>query len=165
MNELNKYRIDVTIEDTLLRCEQQFPGDVGFVKSIIDTKEAALREGLIKMGWVPPEMSSGSFEGLVWYEDGEVSKDGMSYMTLVNGLEYLILDDLFEEALSYFTEEGILDFEPPRSGCVTFKATNIHYDKGQMTFPETGQWDYCPHWEMDIEVLEVEKFPEEDKNE
>ena len=104
---------------------------------------------------------NGSFEGIVWYDDGKSNPDpDMSFMTVVNGLQYLQLEDMFKGALSYFTDDGLLDLEPPKSGYVTFKATNISYDKGQMTFPETGQWDFCPYWEMDIQVLTVESFGE-----
>ena len=107
--------------------------------------------------------NNGSFEGIVWYDDGEANPDpDMSFMTIVNGLNYGELDDMFKSALIYFIDEIVEGLEPPKSGCVTFRATNISYDEGQMTFPETGQWDFCPYWEMDIQVLKVESFGDEE---
>lgn len=44
----------------------------------------------------------------------------------------------------------------PLSCSVDFLATNISRNEGQMSFPETGQWDFPPHIEMDIEVINID---------
>ena len=107
------------------------------------------------------DMKNNSFTGGLMYEDGVIDKtcSGMGY---VYGLHYGKLDDIFEAAISCFEEEGLVEnFEPIVNGYVRFTATNVSWDEGQMSFPEAGQWDFPPHWEMDITIDNVDMFPED----
>ena len=45
---------------------------------------------------------------------------------------------------------------PPGTLCVNFVASNLVHQEGQMSLPETGQWDFLPYWEHDIEMTGVE---------
>jgi hypothetical protein len=43
----------------------------------------------------------------------------------------------------------------PLNCTVNFLVTNMSRNEGQMSFPETGQWDFPPYIEMDIEVIKI----------
>ena len=107
-------------------------------------------------------MEDKSFTGWLMYEGGVIDKScsGMGY---VYGLHCGELDDIFKAALSYF-EDGDFEFEEIEFGMVDFTATKVVHQDGQMSFPETGQWDFPPHWEMNITVTKVELFKHEDQN-
>jgi len=65
-----------------------------------------------------------------------------SVLKIQEALDDLILNDFDVECLDEF---GAFQ--------VDFIAENVSYCDGQMSFPETGQWDFEPHYEMDLRVL------------
>jgi hypothetical protein len=107
-------------------------------------------------------MKDKSFTGWLVYDDGVIDKScsGIGY---IYGLHCSDLDGVFDAVVRYF-EDGDFEFEAIEHGSVDFIATNVIHQDGQMSFPETGQWDFPPHWEMDIEVAKVELFKHEDQN-
>ncbi len=94
-----------------------------------------------------------SFEFSALFEDRAGIDDCIS-IGIINGLSLssvlkiqetlddLILNDFDVDCLDEFGA-----FE------VNFIAENVSYCEGQMTFPETGQWDFEPHYEMDLRIL------------
>ena len=49
-------------------------------------------------------------------------------------------------------EEFYKENSPDEYGILLIKISNISYDSGQISFPETGQWDFPPHYTYDIEL-------------
>lgn len=106
-----------------------------------------------------------SIEGWgLFNSEGIFHKDEIG-LGLINGVNFESCCQLLEEL-----KDGLEDFFTPEKkveGLIEFKITNLSWDDGQMTFPETGQWDYPPHWEYDIdweydiELTETEYFAEE----
>lgn len=106
-------------------------------------------------------MCTASFNGWVSFDaDGNIEQD-MSGIGYIYGLHYNSVEDIFKNTLAYF-EEGILEgFTPKKNSIVEFNAINILYQEGQMSFPETCQWDFPPHWEMDIEITNIQYYTDE----
>ena len=98
-----------------------------------------------------------SFEFWAVLTDGELG-DEMYGIGIINGLHYSQLDDIHKELKDYIID--LKDDYPPNC-IIDFLATNISYSEGQMSFPETGQWDFPPHYEMDIQVIKFSEPREE----
>ena len=106
-------------------------------------------------------MEDKSFTGWLMYDDDGTIDRSCSGMGYVYGLHCGELEDILDAAISYF-EDGDFEFEGIKFGMVDFIATKVIKQDGQMSFPETGQWDFPPHWEMDIRVTGVTLFEHED---
>ena len=52
----SKYKIGITTEDSLLKYREDIGPTQTTINGILNTKEKAIRKGLIKMGWLPPEV-------------------------------------------------------------------------------------------------------------
>ena len=97
---------------------------------------------------------------------GLFSKHGLFHkdeigLGIINGVNFEVCCQLLEEL-----KDSLEDFFKPeeeKEGLIEFTISNLSWDDGQMTFPETGQWDFPPHWEYDIEITKTEYFPEESK--
>ena len=96
-------------------------------------------------------MENNSFTGSVFInEDGTIDEE-CSGIFMIYGLNYNCLDDIFKEAMVYIGEI-LNDLDHENIHLLEFKATNVNYDDGQISFPESGAYDYPPHWEMEIEI-------------
>ena len=96
-----------------------------------------------------------SFEGWAMLIDGKL-EDEMYGIGLINGVHYGYLDEILnslKESIEVYLADIIDDL--PFNCSVDFCATNISRNNGQMSFPETGQWDFKPYMEMDIEVINI----------
>ena len=91
-----------------------------------------------------------SFEFWAVLTDGEL-EDEMYGIGIINGLHYNQIDELHNDLKDYIID---LKDDYPLNCIIDFLATNISYNEGQMSFPETGQWDFPPHYEMDIQVIQ-----------
>ena len=91
----------------------------------------------------------------VTVDDGEVNFDNLSkddlVIGLINGVEFHQVinmeSDLYESAV-----EEIPDKLPDDAISIKFIASGFCHQEGQMTFPETGQWDFPPYWEVHIQL-------------
>ena len=74
----------------------------------------------------------------------------------VRGLNFNALTDpAFMPNLREYIEELMEMKDTPADCIIDFIISNVVRFPGQMTFPETGQWDMPPGWEMDIAVTNV----------
>jgi len=71
---------------------------------------------------------------------------------MINGIEQGVIfgaeDDLFESLEALLEGKEI----PEKAFGVSVIVSNFCHEDGQMTFPETGQWDFPPYWEMDMKI-------------
>lgn len=108
-------------------------------------------------------MSNASLEGWLLYSRGEIERDvsgaGMIYGVHAGAIDN-ILNELIDNFGDYFDGQMQNDCELTESGCIDFKLENIHWNEGQMSFPETGQWDFAPHWEFNAKITKHEKWPD-----
>lgn len=110
-------------------------------------------------------MAESKLCGWIWYENGVFDRDmsgvGMLYNVHYNTVE-AIVENVFKCPEDFL--EDILGDEGKfvGSGYIDFELTNLEWDRGQMTFPETGQWDFAPHWEFDFNVVKHEQYSEKD---
>ncbi len=82
---------------------------------------------------------------------GKFSHRDEAGIGIVHGVDYGQVEYMLDEVISYMEDA---DFDAPKGAdIVSFRLENFSHQEGQMTFPETGQWDFPPHWEMDIEVI------------
>ena len=99
---------------------------------------------------------SATVEGWILIYEGELQYDETMGLGKINGVQFQTCCDLLENDLIKDAIEDT-DFKAEkRDGVVEFVITNLKWDKGQMSFPETGQWDFPPHWEFDIEITKTE---------
>lgn len=82
--------------------------------------------------------------------DGESPDDSYVGIGMINGLDYRAIEDMRRDLLESM-EAYVVDAEVPEGAVMAnFEASNFSYEEGQQTFPETCQWDFPPHWEMDL---------------
>lgn len=126
--------------------------------------EGRLNNAEARVAELEKEKESPRFTGYVMFnEDGSIDKES-SGIKDIYGLHCGSLDEVLNSALGYFAD-NLVEIEPIKGGCVTFTAKNVVHQDGQMTFPETGQWDFPPYWEMDISIDEVTIYTKEPANE
>jgi len=99
------------------------------------------------------------FEFWAILEDHELKED-MWGIGIINGLHYSELDEIHDELKDYIIDQFDVKNEFPPNCSIDFLAENVTHEEGQMSFPETGQWDFPPHYEMDISVIKIEPFSE-----
>ena len=92
--------------------------------------------------------SGSSFEAWVIVFGGFVDKE-TSGIGIINGLHYCELNDIFTSFIDCISNLDECD-ELPRDGVVNYLVTNVNHQEGQQSFPETGQWDFLPYWEMNL---------------
>lgn len=101
-----------------------------------------------------------SLEGWLWFENGKLDKEcsgvGMIYKAYYGTIES-ILKDLYYAYSDYIDDEETLDkiLEYKGGVIVDYLISNMVHQDGQMTFPETGQWDFPPYWELDFKILKI----------
>jgi len=105
----------------------------------------------------------GRMEGWILFDDHKIDEE-CSGIGMVYGVHMGHVEQIFEEAIRDINVNNI-EIDLSGTGCVNFEINNITYCEGQMTFPETGQWDFPPHWEFDFKVLEIERFDDEGEKE
>jgi len=93
-----------------------------------------------------------SFEFWATLVDHEL-RDEMYGIGIIYGIHSSEFDQIHEELKDYIRE--IIEDFPPNC-TINGMAKNVTYEEGQMSFPETGQWDFPPHYDMDISVVKVE---------
>ena len=75
---------------------------------------------------------------------------------MINGIEQSVIfgadEDTFETLEALLTDREI----PSGVTGVVVTVSKFHFEEGQMTFPETGQWDIAPYWEMDMAIKHFE---------
>jgi hypothetical protein len=101
-----------------------------------------------------------SFEFWAIIEDSKLDDD-MYGIGIINGIHAATLDQIHEELKHYILD--LIDRFPSHS-VVDFIAENVCHEGGQMSFPETGQWDFPPHYSMDIKVVKVKEYEKESGN-
>lgn len=109
-------------------------------------------------------MSESWMQAYIMYSDGVIDRD-CSSAGIIYGVHYGQVESILDEIVNNFNEwfsdeigesEGFL----AGNGMIEFNIIKIHWDSGQQTFPETGQWDYLPHWDFDIELTKHERWIE-----
>ncbi len=70
----------------------------------------------------------------------------------VYGVEYELCREILERELSPYLQEAFIN-PPKEAHTAIFRFSKFSHQEGQMSFPETGQWDFPPHWEMEVEVI------------
>lgn len=83
-------------------------------------------------------------------------------MGVINGLHAAEIDQIEVELKEIFDADFDIDCDFPANCAVDLVAENITYEQGQMSFPETGQWDFPPHYEIDMRVTYIELITKED---
>lgn len=96
---------------------------------------------------------------------GMFNKDGLYHkdeigLGMINGVEFQTCCEILEGLKDGLEDIG--GIELGKEGIIHFLVKDIHWDDGQMTFPETGQWDFPPSWWYDIEITKIEYFPVEE---
>lgn len=90
--------------------------------------------------------------------NGKLEED-MYGIGLINGVYYNDLDEIhnsLKESIECYLVDIIDDL--PLNCSVDFLVTNMRHNEGQMSFPETGQWDFCPYIEMDLEIIKIDDY-------
>jgi hypothetical protein len=109
-------------------------------------------------------MAESKIEGWIMYSDGVIDKD-CSGAGMIYGVRYFavaqIIDELIKYFGDYFSDEFPEDYELNGNGCISFELTNISFFEGQISFPESGQWDIAPHWEFYAKITKHEKWEDE----
>lgn len=114
----------------------------------------ALKELIARQAVEIEQLRVPYFEAWAILVDGKINPDfdddefgiGLVHDLNFGDLQYA-MRDLFDYMLD-------MDITPPDGAyCVNFRVTNLSHESGQMSFPETGQWDFPPHWEMDVEII------------
>jgi len=88
-------------------------------------------------------------------------KEDMWGIGIINGLHYSELDEIHDALKEEILESFDVEKDFPPNCSIDFIAKNVSHQEGQMSFPETGQWDFPPHYEMDISVIKINPFPDE----
>ncbi len=94
----------------------------------------------------------------VWFPvfDGEIDIGAM-VVTMINQMDEPMMSGILVDIEGY-AEEAEINI-PAETFGVKFKATKFSHHQGQMSFPETCQWDFPPHWEMDFNLIEFDIPP------
>ena len=79
-------------------------------------------------------------------KDGSTETGGTG---MINGVDFNQVCQM--EGNIYEEMENILeDIKIPKDAIgASFLMSDFVHEEGQMTFPETGQWDFPPHWTME----------------
>ncbi len=101
-----------------------------------------------------------SFQFWVFLTDGEI-QDEMYSIGILNGINACEIDDLTIEMIEEVKDSYDLKKDFPPKCVIYFTAENITSMEGQMSFPETSQWDFPPYIEMDVYVTYIEGYPGE----
>lgn len=95
---------------------------------------------------------TGYVEGCLWISAGGTID--WACLGMVYGVHSGCLEALESQVYKYYSDfvdteelDENLDYE------INFVLSNIHWDEGQMTFPETGQWDFAPSWQFDFKEV------------
>lgn len=106
-------------------------------------------------------MNEARIEGWLMYIDGKIDRE-CSGAGMIYGVHYGQVEQIIDEAVEYFSDyfadDLPEDYEISGNGIIDFEIKNISYFDGQMSFPETGQWDIAPHWEFDAKITKHEKY-------
>ena len=104
-------------------------------------------------------MSDGYVDAWVLVQEGRI--DGScTVFGNVHDLNWTMLDQAYEDICESLSE---MDGQPPNAVAVNVRLSNFYHHEGQQSFPETGQWDFLPYWEFDVEILSYEYDPEPSK--
>lgn len=101
----------------------------------------------------------GRMEGWLLFDDGKIDEE-CSGIGMIWGVHAGNIEEILEEFIKNI-KEGDIEIDLSGVGCVNFEINNIFHCEGQMTFPETCQWDFPPYWEFDFKILEIERFDNE----
>ncbi len=111
-------------------------------------------------------MSEARMEAWIFYVDGEICRE-TSGAGIIYGVHYGHVEQIIDEVIDNFHDwfSDYIDDENDDflsgNGIIEFEIKNISWDEGQQSFPESGLWDYLPHWDLNIELKSNEKFPDE----
>ena len=101
-------------------------------------------------------MSNNSIDGFILTNNGEVDLVGLGIVNGVTlGVASAIYEQLNDEVVDHL--EGV-NIDGDR--VLDFTLSNISFMDGQMSFPETGQWDFPPYFEFDLTVTKNEIIEE-----
>lgn len=93
-------------------------------------------------------------------ENGKLSHPDEMGISMIYGFG---LDEIESMKSNIFEEMECAEFVAPDDATsIRFRIGNFAHQAGQMSFPETGQWDFPPHWEMECVVIGID-YPPEDK--
>jgi len=91
--------------------------------------------------------------------NGELSGREETGIGSIHGVEFEWVREIYDNGELWCYMEQV-EIDPPANAIVVnFKVSNLSAQEGQMSFPETGQWDFPPHTEMDIEVIGYDIMP------
>lgn len=107
-------------------------------------------------------------EAFIMYSNGEIDRD-CSTAGMIYGVHYCKVEEILEEVYNYFNDWfsdyiGDSDDFLSGSGAIDYTIKDISWDDGQQSFPESGLWDYLPHWEFRIEITRHEKWDDVDED-
>ena len=101
-------------------------------------------------------MSGGTIEGWVMTSGGD---SGLCDIGMINGVKFCVAWAIHEQ-LQNDISDFICDEDMQGARLIEFTLSNISFNEGQMSFPETGQWDFPPHFEFVFTVTKNEIIEE-----
>jgi len=113
-------------------------------------------------------MDTKGFEVHAIIEDGKISPhEDELCVGLIHNVEWLVVTKILEDLENLHESISEIKLPPVKKPdtriSATFKVFNIQHVEGQMSFPETGQWDFLPHWEYDVELIFIERLNNQQK--
>jgi len=101
-------------------------------------------------------MSEGTIDG--WVMTSGVYTD-LCDIGMINGVKFCDAWAIHEQ-LQNDIYDFICDEDMQGDRLIEFTLSNISFNDGQMSFPETGQWDFPPHFEFVFTVTKNEIIEE-----
>ena len=99
------------------------------------------------------------FEAWAILENGELSDKDETGIGTIHGVEFEWIREIYDNGELWCYMEQV-EIDPPANAIVVnFRVSNLSAQEGQQSFPETGQWDFPPHTEMDVEVIGYDIVP------
>lgn len=71
----------------------------------------------------------------------------------VHGLDFHLVEQFYKnDDLIHSLQELEIEWEDENQP-VEIKVHSLSWFEGQMSFPETNQWDFPPSWEFELEII------------
>lgn len=75
---------------------------------------------------------------------------------LVNGVTFPEVEGVITEI--EIDPREFFEWDSPGVWIVKYFVSNITFEQGQMSLPETGQWDFPPHFEFEVKRISSENI-------
>lgn len=92
---------------------------------------------------------------VIFNEDGSYCKDDI-IDGKIYGLTVSEASDIIDQIKKKSDIDEVVKPDNNTSGIVSIVVSNVYYDSGQQTFPESGAWDLPPEWMYDINIVRYE---------